>query len=190
MASTHLHLLPLVLRSTQAVLSFTSLILYATALASSPDENSAYIYALVCCIITLLTLVLYAVPAFPNRKFFLWDFCVAVLWAALSGFFGMRFFDHGDEQGNKTAMEAAVGVDLVVMVCWVMSCLLGCVGYYKAKLHARKQKKEDREAGKMLEGQESGVVDGKWEEYGSDDEDCEKGLMSEKGEKKLAGECL
>lgn len=183
MATTHLHLLPLVLRSTQAILSLASLCLYATALASLPEEDSAYIYALVCCTITLITLIIYAIPSFPTRKFFLWDFCVAVLWAALSGFFGMRFFNDGDGEGNKTAMKAAVGVDLVVMVCWVMSCLLGCVGYCKAKLQARRQRKGDREAGKMLEGQEEGVVEVEW-----DDEDCEKGLMSGKAEKKLAGQ--
>ena len=191
MASTHLHLFPLVLRSTQAILSLTSLILYATALASSPDEDSAYIYALVCCTITLLTLVIYSIPSFPTRKFFLWDFAVAVLWAALSGYFGMIFLEHdgevqsGDDRGaNKTAMKAAVGVDLVVMVCWVMSCLLGCVGYCRAKLQARRQRKVDKEAGKMLEGQEQGVVEAEWDD---EDGECEKGLMGEKSEKKSAG---
>jgi len=200
MASTHLHLAPLVLRSTQAVLSLTSLILYAVVLsASSPDENSAYIYALVCCTITLLTLVIYFIPSFPTRKFFLWDLTVAVLWAALSGYFGMIYLggdgevQSGDDgAANKTAMKAAVGVDLVVMVCWVVSCLLGCVGYCRAKVQARRQRKENKEAGEMLEGQEQGVVEAEWED---EDEECEKGLMGEKSEKKsdkkskkLAGE--
>ena len=186
MATTHLHLLPLVLRGTQAILSLTALSLYATALAKSPEGNSAYIYALVCCTITLLTLVIYAIPSFPTRKFFLWDFCMAVLWAALSGYFGMIYLNRDGEgqenggQGDNAAMRAAVGIDLVVMVCWVMSCLLGCVGYCKARLQARRQRKEDREAGKMLDGQERGVVEVEWNDEGGE---CEKGLMGEKGEK-------
>jgi hypothetical protein len=180
MATTHLHLLPLILRSTQAILSLTSLILYATALAASPDEDSAYIYALICCTITLLTIGLYSIPSFPTRKFFIWDFAVAVLWAALSGYFGMIYLNGGVGKGNKTAMKATVGVDLVVVVCWVMSSLLGCVGYCKARLQVRRQRKEDKVAGKMLEGQESGVVGVEWDD---DDEECEKGLIGEKGEK-------
>jgi energy-coupling factor transporter transmembrane protein EcfT len=190
MTTTHLHLLPLVLRGTQAILSLTSLIFYATALAASPDEDSAYIYALVCCTITLLTLAVYFIPSFPTRKFFVWDFCMAVLWAALSGYFGMIYFNGGDGQeqrGNKTVMEAAVGVDLVVMICWVVSSLLGCVGYCKARLQNRRQRRESREAGKMLEGQENGIVEVEWDDI---DEECEKGLMgekSEKGEKGMTG---
>jgi hypothetical protein len=149
MATSHLHfhLLPLILRSTQAILSLSTLCLYATALAGLPEDNSAYIYALVCCIITLLTLLCYTIPSFPTRKLFLWDFCIAVLWAALSGVFGMRYLrdddkgneEKGDEKMNRTAMRVAVGIDLVVMVCWVMSCFLGCVGYVRAKLRTRKQ---------------------------------------------------
>lgn len=105
----------------------------------------------------------------------------------------MIFFnrDDGQEQlGNKTAMKVAVGVDLVVMVCWVMSCLLGCVGYCRARLQSRRQVKEDREAGKMLEGQERGVVEVEWDD---EDEECEKGLIGEKSEKsgkRLAGEVI
>jgi hypothetical protein len=194
MATSHLHLLPLVLRSTQAILSLTSLCLYATALASSPKDNSAYIYALVCCIITLSTLAIYTIPSFPTRKFFLWDFCVAVLWAALSGVFGMRHLRDegeggeakGNEKADKTAMKVAVGIDLVVMVAWVVTCFLGCVGHVRAKLQTRRQRKEGKEVERMLEGQERGVVEVEWD----DDGDCGKGFMgekSEKGEKASAG---
>lgn len=98
----------------------------------------------------------------------------------------MRFSnDGGDGRKNKTAMKAAVGIDLAVVVCWVMTCLLGCVGYCKAKLQRRRQEKQDKEARRMLEGQERGVVEVGWDDA---DEDCEKGLMSEKGEKKFAGD--
>jgi hypothetical protein len=183
MATSHIHLLPLVLRLTQAILSFTSLVLYAIALSGSPHDNSAYIYALVCCTITLLTLAVYTIPSFPTRKFFLWDFCVAVLWAALSGVFGMRYLRDGDEgdegTGRSTIMKGAVGVDLVVMICWILTCFLGCMGYVRARLQSRKQRKEGKEVEKMLEGQERGVVGVEWDE----DSECEKGSIGDKSEK-------
>jgi hypothetical protein len=184
-SNLQLYLLPLVLRSTQAILSLTSLCLYATTLAASPEDNSAYIYALVCCIITLSTLAVYTIPSFPTRKLFLWDFCVAVLWAALSGVFGMRYL-RDERKGRNTAMKVAVGIDLVVMICWVMSCFLGCAGYVRAKLQTRRQRKEGKEVERMLEGQERGVVEVEWDDNG----ECEKGFMgekSEKGEKASAG---
>lgn len=92
----------------------------------------------------------------------------------------------GNEKADKTAMKVAVGIDLVVMVAWVVTCFLGCVGHVRAKLQTRRQRKEGKEVERMLEGQERGVVEVEWD----DDGDCEKGFMgekSEKGEKASAG---
>jgi hypothetical protein len=181
--ASHLHLFPLILRSTQTLLSLTSLIIYAITLAGSPEDDSAYIYAIICCTLTLLTLAAYSIPSFPTRKLFLWDFCLGVLWAALGGFFGTRFLKNGsDEDGgaNGTAMKVAVGIDLVVMGCWIMTCLLGCIGYVRAKVQERKQRRKGREVEVMLEGQESGVVEVEWD---GEDGECEKEFLGEKSEK-------
>jgi hypothetical protein len=178
-----LHLLLLTLRSAQTLLTLTSLIIYAITLAGSPEDDSAYIYAIICCTLTLLTLAVYSIPSFPTRKFFLWDFVVAVLWAALGGVFGMKFLRNGgdgDGGANGTAMKVAVGNDLVVMGCWILTCLLGCIGYVRAKVQERKQRREGKEVEAMLEGQERGVVEVGWE---GEDGECEKEFMGEKSEK-------
>jgi hypothetical protein len=183
----HLHLHP-VLRTTQAILSITSLILYAqaftTALTGTQEDTSSYIYALICCTTTLLTLLVYTIPSFPTHKLFLWDFCLGVLWAALSGVFGMRYFrDDGGEygrKGNRTAMKAAVGIDLVVMGCWIITCLWGCVGIVRAKAQMGRQRREGKEVEKMLEGQEQGTVEVEWDDGDEEDEECKKGVMREK----------
>jgi tellurite resistance protein TehA-like permease len=168
------HFIPLMLRVTQTILTVTALILYATTYAitfssSSSDadvDTSSYIYAIICCTITLLTLLVYTIPSFPTLKFFLWDFCVAVLWAALSGVFGMRYFRYDDDgqdgrqggrqgegkegrQGDKMAMRAAVGIDLVVMGCWIITCLWGCVGLVRVKRQKKRQRREGKEVEKM-----------------------------------------
>lgn len=90
----------------------------------------------------------------------------------------MRYL-RNERKGRNTAMKVAVGIDLVVMICWVMSCFLGCVGYARAKLQTRRQRKGGKEVERMLEGQERGVVEVEWD----DDGECEKGLMEEKSEK-------
>jgi hypothetical protein len=193
MATTYLHLLPLILRPIQAILSTTALILYATAYTTALNkplaDTSSYIYALICCTITLFTLTIYSIPSFPTPKLFLWDFCVAVLWAALGGVFGMRYFRDdgsvGKDEGrrvDKTAMEAAVGIDLVVMGCWIITCFWGCVDCFRVKLQMRKQKKEEKEVERMLEGQEQGIVE--WNDRL--DGECGKELMGEKGQKEQA----
>jgi hypothetical protein len=190
MATTYLHLLSLLLRPIQAILSTTALILYATAyttaLSGAPEDTSSYIYALICCTITLFTLTIYSIPSFPTPKLFLWDFCVAVLWAALGGVFGTRYLradsSVGKDEGrrvDKTAMKAAVGIDLLIMGCWIITCFWGCVGYVRVKVQMRKQKREGREVESILEGQEQGIVE--WDDRL--DGKCEKGLMGEKGEK-------
>jgi hypothetical protein len=193
MATTYLRLLSLLLRPIQAILSTTALILYATAyttaLSGAPEDTSSYIYALICCTITLFTLTIYSIPSFPTPKLFLWDFCVAVLWAALGGVFGTRYLradsSVGKDEGrrvDKTAMKAAVGIDLLIMGCWIITCFWGCVGYVRVKVQMRKQKREGREVESILKGQEQGIVE--WDDRL--DGECEKGLMGEKGEKEQA----
>jgi hypothetical protein len=188
-SKSHLHLFPLILRTTQTILTLTSLILYAQAYAtalstSSDNDTSSYVYALICCTTTLFTLLVYTIPSFPTHKLFLWDFCLGVLWAALSGVFGMRYFrDDGGEygrKGNRTAMKAAVGIDLVVMGCWIITCLWGCVGIVRAKAQMGRQRREGKEVEKMLEGQEQGTVEVEWDDGDEEDEECKKVVMREK----------
>lgn len=182
----------LALRSIQTLLSLTTLGLYATALSKHPEESSSYIYAVICSTTTLLTLAIYSIPKSPTRNLFLWDFVLAVLWAALAGVFGMIYLEGegkaGDEwvEHDKKSMKAAVACGLVVMVCWMVTAVWGCTGYSKAVLGARRLRKEQKEAGKMLEGQERGCV-----EIDQDsDRDCEKALMEGKSEKDwTAGKC-
>ncbi|KAH0098649.1 hypothetical protein KCU60_g10591, partial [Aureobasidium melanogenum] len=108
-----LHLTYLAFRAIQTLLTLTTLVLYATALAKHPEAPSSYIYAMICSTTTLLTLFIYSLPQFPTIRFFLWDFVLAVLWAALAGVFGMIYLNNsekGDEriQDMEMRMRAAV----------------------------------------------------------------------------------
>lgn len=189
MALSYTNLILLFIRSIQTLLSLTVLILYATALSKAPQEPSSYIYAILCSTTSLLTLFIYCVPNVPSSKLFLWDFILAVLWAALSGVFGMIYLGKGGEASNEwvessnkeTGMKVAVVCDLVVMVCWMITAGWGCIGYCKNALEVRGVRKEQKEADTMLEGQERGFVEMDQESDG----DHEKGL----GAVKMQGKC-
>ena len=178
----------LLLRTLQLLTTLTTLPLYATTLTHSSSSPSSYIYALVCCTLTLSTLLIYAIPKIAHQKFFLWDFCIAVLWAALAGVFGIVYFDgrngrDGAEwvEGQQGKMKVAVWFDLLGMVCWIVTAGWGCVRCVKGRLQARRLRKEERKMENMLEGQEEGfVLQGR-----DDDIDCEKGLIEEKSEKDM-----
>lgn len=178
----------LTIRTLQLLTTLVTLPLYASSLTSS-SSSSSYIYALVCCILTLLTLLIYAIPKVACQKLFLWDFCIAVLWAALAGVFGIVYFDGGENgrdsaewvEGQQGKMKVAVWFDLVGMVCWIITAGWGCVRCCKVRLQARRLRKEEKMTGKMLEGQEEGFV----LQERDDEIDCEKGLIEEKSEKEV-----
>lgn len=181
MVLSHKTLILLALRSIQTLLTLTVLILYATAVTKHPEASSSYIYALICSTITLLTLTIYSLPKVSTRKFFLWDFVLAVLWAALGGVFGMIYLNNSERadewtEDRETSMKAAVACDLVVMVCWVVTAGWGCLGYCKNAVQARRAKKERKEVDEMLDGQENGFVEMEQESDG----DCENRLIGEK----------
>lgn len=188
MALSYTNLFLLFLRSIQTLLSLTVLILYATALSRAPQKPSSYVYAILCSTTTLLTLCIYCVPNVPVSKFFVWDFILAVLWAALSGVFGMIYLEKGGEartewvesSNKETGMKVAVVFDLVGMVCWMMTAGWGCIGYYKNALEVRRVRKEQKQTDKMLEGQERGRVDMCQDSIG----DCERGLLGSKLQEK------
>ncbi|KAG9957893.1 hypothetical protein KCU61_g8767, partial [Aureobasidium melanogenum] len=187
MAISYKTLILLILRAIQTLLSLTTLGLYATALAKHPEAPSSCIYAIICSTTTLLTLTIYSLPKFPTIKFFLWDFVLAVLWAALGGVFGMIYLSDSEKEDERiqdieTRMRAAVACDLVVMVCWVVTAGWGCLGFCKAALAARRTRKEQKEAEKMFDGQERGIVEMEQESDG----DYEKRLMGEK----MQGKCV
>lgn len=109
---------------------------------------------------------------------------MAVLWAALGGLFGMIYLERGDQriQDMETRMKGAVACDLVVMVCWVVTAVWGCLACCNNALAARRARREQQEADKMLDGQERGVVQMEQDSDG----DCEKRLMGEKTQ----GKCV
>lgn len=179
--------LHLTIRTFQLLTTLVTLPLYASSLTSS-SSSSSYIYALVCCILTLLTLLIYAIPKVACQKLFLGDFCIAVLWAALAGVFGIVYFDgrNGRDsaewvEGQQGKMKVAVWFDMLGMTCWIITAGWGCVRCCKVRLQARRLRKEEKMTEKMLEGQEEGFV----LQERDDEIDCEKGLIEEKSEKDM-----
>lgn len=178
----------LTIRTFQLLTTLVTLPLYASSLTHS-SSSSSYIYALILLTLTLLTLLIYAIPKVACQKLFLWDFCIAVLWAALAGVFGIVYFDGGKNgrdsaewvEGQQGRMKVAVWFDLLGMACWIITAGWGCVRCCKVRLQARRLRKEERKMENMLEGQEEGFV----LQERDDEIDCEKWLIEEKSEKEV-----
>jgi hypothetical protein len=69
------------------------------------------------------------------------------------------------------------------MGCWIITCLWGCIGFIRARMQIRRQKRQGKEVERMLEGQEIGVVEVDWDDGDGEDE---KGLIGEKrGKRKM-----
>ena len=85
---------------------------------------------------------------------------VAVLWAALAGVFGMEFLG-GEREAvsfGTEKMKGAVGVDLVVMILWLLSAGVGLVRCVRERKERRDYRKGLKEEARMLEGQEEGQM--------------------------------
>lgn len=130
------------LRTLQLILSLVIIGLYSPDLANATSTSStvpaAWIVAIITAVLSALTCILHG---FLTISFYLtcsWDVILAVVWAAITGTFGVMFADnsqHGEVKQDLAAfttsrqrMKAAVWLNLTLMVLWLMSALLGCGG--------------------------------------------------------------
>ena len=94
-------------------------------------------YAAVIGSFSAVTALLYGViplllSSFTVAIFFAWDVILFILWCAVFGIFGKMFIHEDPEMdGGIRRMKNAVWVDLVNMLLWFISAIVGGIGFWR-----------------------------------------------------------
>ncbi|EWC48086.1 hypothetical protein DRE_02665 [Drechslerella stenobrocha 248] len=121
-----------ILRILQLVLACAVIGLYGKYLsrASKADEkpDGRWIWAVAVGGLSALTSILYALPFWPLRWFFIWDIILFMSWLTVFGIFAGLYLNE-DPEGNTDIqqMRSAVWLDLTNWVLWLIS---SCVGFW------------------------------------------------------------
>ncbi|KAF1816571.1 hypothetical protein P152DRAFT_388440 [Eremomyces bilateralis CBS 781.70] len=130
------------LRLLQFVLALTVCGLYGqdlrNAAAAGVYSDSKWIYAVVVGSISAVTCVVYALPIVTSHLFFAWDALLWILWVAVFGVFGKLYIHEDPEVVNPKdghgpgvqRMKNAVWVDLVNMLLWFITAVIGVVIFF------------------------------------------------------------
>ncbi|KAK5736529.1 hypothetical protein LTR17_007348 [Elasticomyces elasticus] len=135
----------ILLRSIQFILAITVAGLYGTELhryGNVKDENHVYYYgrwvfAEVVAILSVITVLVYAIPFIKSWWGFVWDWCLFILWTALFGVFGHVYIGvdlRGVEEGARPfvrRMNRAVWIDLVNMLLWFVTAVYLTVIWFR-----------------------------------------------------------
>jgi hypothetical protein len=123
------------IRITQFILGVVVLGLVASDFSASGNKTN-HIYAVVVTVISILTDITHCIATVKHGAWFLLDFCIGILWAALAGVTGMVVFKDGtrekmlsDEplEGRRVTLFTAIAaLSLISMCFWLLSCLHGC----------------------------------------------------------------
>lgn len=74
------------------------------------------------------------ISSFTSAILFGWDLVLFILWAVVFGLFGAMFINEDPkEDGGIIRMRNAVWVDLVNMLLWFVSTVMGAIGFWKWK---------------------------------------------------------
>jgi hypothetical protein len=125
-----------VLRLLQLVLACAVIGLYGQYLrwANNAGEHAdgRWIWAVVVGGLSALTAIIYAIPYFPLRFFFIWDVLLFFFWLIVFAIFA-NLYIHEDPEGNHhiEQMRDAVWLDLVNWILWLISALVGFFYFWK-----------------------------------------------------------
>ncbi|KAK5727432.1 hypothetical protein LTR15_003328 [Elasticomyces elasticus] len=128
------------LRFLQLVFAVTIAGLYAVNLQDvkrahkANEEEGVFIYsrwvfAEVVAILSIITVLVYAVPFIKSAWGFAWDWCLFVLWTALFGLFAKPFIHipaatyPKSDQPFIRRMQSAVWLDLINMLLWLVTAI-------------------------------------------------------------------
>lgn len=63
---------------------------------------------------------------------FAWDAILFILWVAVFGLFGSMFIhENAEMDGGIQRMKSAVWIDLVNLLLWFISAIVGAIGFWK-----------------------------------------------------------
>lgn len=90
-------------------------------------------------VLSAITALIYAVLPIIIRSFtsailFAWDIVLFILWVAVFGLFGSMYIGanpNGD--GGVQRMKNAVWIDLINMLLWFISAIVGAIGFWRWK---------------------------------------------------------
>ncbi|KAK3629043.1 hypothetical protein LTR56_018279 [Elasticomyces elasticus] len=141
------------LRFLQLVFAITVAGLYAPDLhllrqAQDPKHEdhvfvySRWVFAEVVAILSIITVLVYAVPFIKSWWGFAWDWCLFILWTALFGVFARVFIPFpGSADGYADPkdptipiiirMKHAVWIDLVNMLLWLITAIYTTVIWFR-----------------------------------------------------------
>jgi len=124
------------LRLLQLVLACAVIGLYGQYLnwASQRNEHAdgRWVWAVVVGSLSALTAIIYAIPFFPLRFFFIWDIIIWMFWLIVFGIFA-KLYIHEDPEGDHQIqqMRDAVWLDLINWILWLFSAVVGFFYFYK-----------------------------------------------------------
>lgn len=135
------NILNIVLRVLQIIFALAVVGLYAQDLnkADKVDKysDSKWGFATAIGVISAITALVYGVLPIIVRTFtsailFAWDFILFILWVAVFGLFGSLYIKvdpKGD--GGISRMKNAVWIDLINMLLWFVSAIVGAIGFWR-----------------------------------------------------------
>lgn len=135
------------LRIFQFILAIVTIGLFAADLKDA-TELSRDIYAIVTAVLSALTCVYHCLATATHGVWYLLDFVLTVLWAALAGAVGTFVLDRQDQMANgfepvygarRTRLSAAVAIALLAMLLWFSTVLHGCAWGCSAWRQGRKR---------------------------------------------------
>ncbi|KAK1070066.1 hypothetical protein LTR74_004463 [Friedmanniomyces endolithicus] len=117
----------LTLRFLQFVLAITVAGLYGVDLHHAQEAHAytdgKWVFAEVVAVLSIVTVLVYAVPFVKSWWGFGWDWVLFILWTALFGLFGKIYIPAHPtpRQAGQIRMKHAVWVDLVNMLLWLVT---------------------------------------------------------------------
>ncbi|KAK6542680.1 hypothetical protein TWF694_006624 [Orbilia ellipsospora] len=121
-----------ILRLLQLVLACAVIGLYGKYLSRATDAHEhadgRWVWAVVVGGLSALTAIIYSLPFFPLRFFFIWDILLFIFWLTVFAIFASLYM-HEDPEGNYDIeqMRDAMWLDLVNWILWLIS---SCVEFW------------------------------------------------------------
>lgn len=131
----------LALRSLQIIFALAVVGLYAQDLNKARKvgkySDSKWGFATAVGALSAITALLYALLPLLIRSFTTvilcgWDFILFILWVAVFGIFGNMYIkENAEGNGGIMRMKNAVWIDLINMLLWFVSGIVGALGFWR-----------------------------------------------------------
>jgi hypothetical protein len=88
-------------------------------------------------VLSAITALVYAVlpliiSSFTTAILFAWDAILFILWIAVFGLFGSMYINQDPRgDGGISRMKNAVWIDLINMLLWLVSAIVGGIGFWR-----------------------------------------------------------